>query len=240
VQAGLNALYQTVVNLCYPPFCVSCRKNLDQGWLCRDCLQSAVRITAPFCRICSRPYSGEIGAPFSCPDCEDKPPAFECVVTRYQATGIVRDLIHRFKYSGEFHLRNLLVGWLEEALGDPRITQEPFDAFVPVPLHATRIRERGYDQIAALVGPLGKRRSQPVWPCLRRSRYTESQTRFSRKERLQNLRNAFELRKGRTVLHKRLLLVDDVLTTGSTLDECARVLIGHGARSVRAVTVARR
>ncbi|HXM02646.1 MAG TPA: phosphoribosyltransferase family protein, partial [Chthoniobacterales bacterium] len=76
--------------------------------------------------------------------------------------------------------------------------------------------------------------------CLRRSRYTESQTRFSRKERLQNLQNAFELRKGTSVLGKRLLLVDDVLTTGSTLDECARVLKSHGAKSVCAVTVARR
>jgi competence protein ComFC len=240
VQAGLDTLFQTVVNLCYPAFCVSCRASLDEGLLCRDCLESAIRITAPFCQVCSRPYSGEIEAPFSCTDCEDDPPAFDCVATRYQATGIVRDLIHRFKYSGEFHLRNLLVNWLEEALNDPRISQEPFDALVPVPLHATRIRERGYDQIAALVELLGKRSRHPVWSCLRRSRYTESQTRFSRKERLQNLRNAFALRKGTSVLGKRLILIDDVLTTGSTLDECARVLNGHGAKSVRAVTVARR
>jgi competence protein ComFC len=229
-----------VVNLCYPPACVSCHRSLDQGWLCGDCLESAVRIKAPFCQICSRPYSGKFGAPFACPDCEDHPPAFDCVATHYQATGIVRDLIHRFKYSGEFHLRNLLVNWLEETLSDPRLTTDPFDGLVPVPLHPTRIRERGYDQISALVGLLHKRSGKPVWSCLRRSRYTESQTRFSRKERLRNLQNAFELRKGSTVLGKRLLLVDDVLTTGSTLDECARVLKGHGAKSVRAVTVARR
>ena len=181
-----------------------------------------------------------MGAPFSCPDCEDHPPAFDCVATRYQANSLVRDLIHRFKYSGEFHLRQLLANWLEEALNDPRISKEPFDALVPVPLHATRIRERGYDQIAALVEVVAKRSHRPVWSCLRRSRYTESQTRFSRKERLQNLRNAFELRKGTSVLGKRLLLVDDVLTTGSTLDECARILKAHGAKSVRAITVARR
>lgn len=229
-----------MVNLCYPPFCVSCRSSLDQGLLCRDCVESAVRITAPFCQVCSRPYSGEMGAPFSCPDCEDHPPAFDCVATRYQANGLVRDLIHRFKYSGEFHLRQILTNWLEEALSDPRISREPFAAFVPVPLHTTRIRERGYDQIAALVELMAKRSHHPVWTCLRRSRYTESQTRFSRKERLQNLRNAFELRKGSSVLGKRLLLVDDVLTTGSTLDECARILKAHGAESVRAITVARR
>ena len=240
MQTGLKIIYQTVVNLCYPPFCVSCRTSLDQGLLCRDCLESAVRITAPLCQVCSRPYTGEIGTPFSCPDCEDDPPAFDCVATRYQANGIVRELIHRFKYSGEFHLRQILAHWLEEALSDPRISREPFDALVPVPLHATRIRERGYDQIAALVELVAKRSRSPVWPCLRRSRYTESQTRFSRKERLQNLRNAFKLRKGTSVLGKRLLLVDDVLTTGSTLDECARILKAGGARSIRAITVARR
>ena len=229
-----------MVNLCYPPFCVSCRTGLKQGLLCQVCLDSAERIEAPFCQICSRPYTGVFGAPFACPDCEDHPPAFDCVATRYQATGIVRDLIHRFKYSGEFHLRNLLVNWLEEALSDPRVSTEPFDSLVPVPLHPTRIRERGYDQIAALVALLGERSRKPVCLCLRRARYTESQTRFSRKERLQNLQNAFELRKGTSVLGKRLLLVDDVLTTGSTLDECARVLKSHGAKSVRAITVARR
>ena len=240
MPAVLNTLYQTVVNLCYPPFCISCRTSLEQGWLCQDCLDSAVRIEAPFCQICSRPYTGVFGAPFVCPDCEDHPPAFDCVATRYQASGIVRDLIHRFKYSGEFHLRNLLVNWLEEALSDPRVSTEPFDSLVPVPLHPTRIRERGYDQIAALIGLLAERTRKPVCLCLRRPRYTESQTRFSRKERLQNLQNAFELRKGTSVLGKRLLLVDDVLTTGSTLDECARVLKSHGAKSVRAITVARR
>ena len=105
---------------------------------------------------------------------------------------------------------------------------------VPIPV------QRGYDQIAALVEVVAKRSHRQVWSCLRRSRYTESQTRLSRKERLQNLRNAFELRKGTSVLGKRLLLVDDVLTTGSTLDECARILKAHGAKSVRAITVARR
>ena len=240
VLAGLNTIGRTVLNLCYPPFCVSCQAALDQGWLCTACLDSPVKIRAPFCRICSRPYTGEISGPFACPDCEDHPPAFACAVTCYLATGIVRDLIHRFKYSGQFYLRNVLAGWLGQALDDPRIAQEPYDALVPVPLHSTRIRERGYDQVQALAEILGKRSGNAVWPCLRRSRYTESQTRFSRKERLRNLHNAFELRKGSGVLGKQLLLVDDVLTTGSTLDECARVLLAHGAKSVRAVTVARR
>ena len=79
---------------------------------------------------------------------------------------------------------------------------------------------------------LGKRSRKPVWLCLRRARYTESQTGSPGKERLQNLQNAFILRKDTSVLGKRLLLVDDVLTTGSTLDECAQVLKGHGATSV--------
>ena len=238
--AGLATLYRTLVNLCYPPFCVSCRETLQGGWLCPRCSQSAAKIAAPFCRVCSRPYTGQISGEFCCPDCETNPPGFECAVTAYLASGVVRDLIHRFKYSGEFYLRNVLVDWLQETLEDPRLRNEPVDALVPVPLHPVRIRERGYDQVQALAELLGRRAKHPVWSCLRRSRYTESQTRFSRAERLRNLRNAFNLRKGSGVLGKNLLLVDDVLTTGSTLDECARVLRQHGAKSVRAVTVARR
>ena len=238
--AGLATLYQTVVNLCYPPFCVSCRIALESGWLCPGCAQGAANIESPFCRVCSRPYAGQISGEFCCPDCEMNPPGLECAVTAYLATGVVRDLIHRFKYSGEFYLRNVLVDWLEETLEDPRLHNEPVDALVPVPLHPARIRERGYDQVQALANLLGRRSGHSVWCCLRRSRYTESQTRFSRAERLRNLHNAFDLRKGSGVVGKNLLLVDDVLTTGSTLDECARVLRRRGAKSVRAVTVARR
>jgi competence protein ComFC len=110
---------------------------------------------------------------------------------------------------------------------------------VPVPLHPVRLRERGYNQAEALASVVSRQTGVPVTPCLQRVRYTLTQTRFDRVQRRRNLRGAFALRKSTGVTGQRLLLIDDVLTTGSTLHECAAVLLDRGARSVRALTVAR-
>ncbi|MEA3187566.1 MAG: hypothetical protein QOD99_1396, partial [Chthoniobacter sp.] len=115
----------------------------------------------------------------------------------------------------------------------------PVDALVPVPLHHRRFREREFNQALALAQLAGAHAHLPVADCLRRIRYTTTQTRFDRFERMENLRNAFELRHNSHVRGQHLVLVDDVFTTGSTVDECARVLMKGGAASVRAITVAR-
>lgn len=176
---------------------------------------------------------------FACPNCEDRAPAFECAVSIYQAKGVLRDLIHRFKYGRQFYLRRLLAGCLAEAMHDSRMQAFPADALVPVPLHPTRLRERGFNQADALAETLSKSTHLPVLRCIERRRFTSTQTRFDRFERMQNLRNAFAMRKNSDVRGKHLVLLDDVLTTGSTLHECALVLRAAGAESVRAVTVAR-
>jgi ComF family protein len=143
------------------------------------------------------------------------------------------------KYGGQFHLRRILADWLWEAFSDPRIRDEPYDAIVPIPLHPVRLRERGFNQAQAIGEIVARRATVSLLPCLQRRRYTETQTRFDRKDRMRNLRNAFALRKSMPVIGKKILLLDDVLTTGSTLHECALVLRVAGADSVRAVTVAR-
>jgi ComF family protein len=122
---------------------------------------------------------------------------------------------------------------------DERITATPVDAIVPVPLHPARRRERGFNQAEALAKWVAKRTAIPVLDCIERRSYTLTQTQFDRSERMRNLRNAFALRKNSAVVGKNLVLLDDVLTTGSTLHECAVVLRKAGAESVRAITVAR-
>jgi ComF family protein len=109
----------------------------------------------------------------------------------------------------------------------------------PVPLHPARQRERRFNQSAALAEWVSHRLDLPVEQPLRRKVHTITQTQFDRRQRMRNLRDAFALRHNAAVKDKNFLLVDDVLTTGSTLDECARVLLEGGARSVRAITVAR-
>jgi ComF family protein len=153
---------------------------------------------------------------------------------------MARKLIHRFKYTGHHYLRRVLTDWLAEAFQDERIKRQPVDALVPVPLHPRRKRERGFNQAQSLCELLSSRRGLPLWPALERVRYTATQTRLTRPERNENVRGAFRCLPRWPLQDARLLLVDDVFTTGSTVDECARVLRRAGAASVRVLTVARR
>jgi competence protein ComFC len=236
----IRSLLETLVELFYPSNCVGCGQPQEIGvLLCGQCKETSPRVRAPFCHRCSRPFEGIIEGEFSCPNCEVRAPAFDCVVSTYQAKGVLRELIHRFKYGREFHLRRVLADFLVEAMQDARLQEHPADYLVPVPLHPTRFRERGFNQTEALAETLSERTRVPILRCLVRRRYTNTQTRFDRLDRMQNLRNAFSLSKSRDVLGKHLVLLDDVLTTGSTLHECALVLRTAGAESVRAVTVAR-
>lgn len=233
-------MLNTILELVYPSNCVNCSRSLKPGGqLCFTCRSTLLRINSPFCFICSRPFDGEIQSNFQCPNCDDFPKAFDCAVTYYRAQGVLRDLIHRFKYGGEFNLRRLLAEFLLEALKDERLKKPPIDAFVPVPLHSIRFRERGFNQAEALAESLAKKSDLPLLRALQRKLNTATQTRFDRKVRIQNLRNAFRLRDRISVEGQHVVLVDDVLTTGATLHECAQVLYAGGASSVRALTVAR-
>ena len=207
--------------------------------LCDECLEKAAKIEAPCCRQCSQPFDGAIDGAFTCSNCEGRAFHFDCAVSRYRSAGIVRELVHRFKYDRCLYLSLPLVDWLDETLDDERIRAQPFDGLVPVPLHAARMREREFNQAEVLARLLAKRRGVRVIPALRRIRYTTTQTRLDREERMQNLRNAFRVRHSRGMSGSHLILVDDVFTTGSTVDECARVLKKSGAATVRVITVAR-
>ena len=147
--------------------------------------------------------------------------------------------MHDFKYQGFLHLRQPLAAWLAETLDDPRLAGRRIDCIIPVPLHPARERERGFNQAEVLARLLGRQAHLPVRSLLQRIRYTTTQTQFDRAERMQNLAGAFRLRRGGVVRDLRVLLVDDVLTTGSTLSECAEVLKKAGAVSVHAATAAR-
>jgi competence protein ComFC len=235
VRAG-----EALVSLFFPPHCASCGADTQRGvHVCADCTVRARPIERPFCQRCSEPFEGEIEGDFQCANCGGRELHFDCAVAPYLSRGIVREFIHRFKYDHERFLRRPLGDWLADALSDARLQNPPFDAIVPVPLHPARLRERGFNQAALLAELLAERAAVPVFECLQRTRYTTTQTRLDRHERMENLRNAFRVRQSASVQSRHLLIVDDVFTTGSTVDECARVLRRAGAASVRVATVAR-
>src|SRR3977135_3193254 len=227
-------------SLFYPPLCVVCSSDIDgHEYLCESCRNRAPRIPPPFCEKGSEPFSGAITQTFSCANCEHRILHFDAAVAAYRSRGLVRKLVHDFKYGHQRHLRHPLAGWLHEAMHDPRLHGRRFDLIVPVPLHPTRERERGFNQATLLAELLARQGAAPLRAALERIPYTTTQTAYDRTERMENLHDAFRLRKNMNVRQLRVLLIDDVLTTGSTLSECARILKESGAISVHAATAAR-
>ncbi|MEY2563381.1 MAG: hypothetical protein QOH88_1574 [Verrucomicrobiota bacterium] len=237
--AKINPL-AALSSLFYPAVCVVCSGEVERPeYLCQTCVGRAPRIVAPFCAKCSEPFAGAITQTFQCANCAHRALHFDAAVAAYRSRGLVRKLVHEFKYGHHRHLRHPLAGWLGENMDDPRLRGRRFDLIVPVPLHPARERERGFNQAALLAELLAGRVGVPLRAVLQRIRYTTTQTAYDRAERMENLHDAFRLRKNMNVRQLRVLLIDDVLTTGSTLSECARVLKEAGAVSVHAATAAR-
>jgi ComF family protein len=240
IVAAFRLAGEALLNALYPPHCAQCQADTASGvHLCPDCAATAPKIESPFCQKCSQPFDGAIDEAFTCHQCRDRKTHFECAVARYRSRGVVRDFVHQFKYGQHFYLRHQMARWLAEALADDRIAGRPFDALVPVPLHPLRQFQRQFNQAEVLARLVSKAAGKPVLRALQRVRYTTTQTRLDREQRMENLRNAFRVRHAETVQSRHLVLVDDVFTTGSTVEECARVLRQAGAASVRVATVAR-
>jgi len=239
VLANLNRL-GAIASLFYPPVCTICCANVAlREYLCEECDAKITRIVPPFCAKCSEPFQGAITGPFTCANCAHRTIYFDAAVSAYRSRGIVRRIILDFKYGRQLYLRHLVARWLFAALDDDRLRQQRFDVIIPVPLHPARERERGFNQATLLAELASAQMSLQARPLLERTRYTTTQTAFDRAERMENLHGAFRLRKSADVRKLRVLLIDDVLTTGSTLSECARVLKKAGAISVHAATAAR-
>lgn len=239
MPAVFPAILEPLGSLFFPAHCAGCGCSVpEQDHLCHACEEGIERIRPPRCEVCSQPYDGMTPV-FTCPNCSGEEFSFECAVAVVRSRGVVRDMIHRLKYGREMWLGRTLASWMHEGLSDPRLASWSPDALVPVPLHPRRLREREFNQSELLAEELARLGKIRIFSPLKRIRYTTTQTKLDRKHRRQNLRDAFILSKNADVTNMNLLLVDDVLTTGSTLDACASVLQEAGARSVRSLTAAR-
>ncbi|MCB1094019.1 MAG: ComF family protein [Verrucomicrobiae bacterium] len=234
--AAVRSLGAAALNIFYPPRCPGCRRPdteevPDSARLCSPCADELEAVCAPFCERCGETFAGNMGTPprsFECSNCLGRKLAFDFAIASYEATKLTRELVHRFKYQGEFHLRRVLGAMLLPALSDPRIAAQGEWVMIPVPLHRRRRQEREFNQAAEISRFASKWAGFPVADILKRTRYTTQQAQLDRKERLENLRDAFALRNpqraAQNLTGKNLLLVDDVFTTGTTVNECARVL----------------
>ncbi len=242
VAAKAKELIGAAVDLLYPRNCQFCAQPLAQherGVICAACLETVKWIEPPCCSRCALPFVGAVDGEFECGYCKELKLHFSRGVAACLARGIVLDAIHQFKYNRKMYFGPHLGEWIVTA-GREHMDWSGVDAIVPVPLHPRKKREREFNQAEYLADAVGKAFAKPVWKrCIRRVKDTPTQTRLSREERLANLRDAFEARDGVGLKGKRVVLVDDVFTTGATLDACARVLRVAGAADVWVLTVAR-
>src|SRR6266550_1282670 len=146
VLANFSGLH-AIVSLLYPPVCTVCATVIGPGeYLCRGCEEKTARIVRPFCARCSEPFEGAIIGQFTCANCSHRTIHFDAAVAAYRSRGIVREIIHDFKYGRQIYLRHLVTRWLYAAFDDERLRNREFDMIVPVPLHPARQRERGFNQ----------------------------------------------------------------------------------------------
>lgn len=235
-------LIRALVDILFPPLCHLCKTFIaDAGdiHLCPGCQEKIIPLSSPLCPVCGVPFATENGIDHHCGPCRAHPPAYVAARAAVVFSGPVQELIHRFKYGHKVHLcrplglltARQLAGFAAEAAAD---------LVMPVPLHKKRLRWRGYNQAALLAGSLAKQWRLPlVRQNLCRVRWTEPQVNLAAGERELNVRGAFAVSNRNAVAGKRIILVDDVFTTGSTVAECARTLNRAGAEAVFIVTVAR-
>ena len=233
IRDRLHETVDAAASLLYPITCPSCDVPLPSSRvqlpICDDCGVGMSRIAPPYCRVCGQAYEGAMSADFQCSNCADRKLAFDFAIGGYAAEGLLRQLMHRFKYEQNIYLAQLLGRLLESTLTDKRIVGKDW-ILVPVPLHRRRFRNRGFNQAVELCRVLKKRNPKrfQVKKAIRRVRHTPRQAGLDREQRLSNLRGAFALSRfgnmAETLVGKRILLVDDVLTTGATASECGRVL----------------
>lgn len=232
----IRPIWNAFLDLLFPPAprCFFCQRHLSgQAQICLDCLHSISHPEGELCRRCGRPLQGTI----PCPHCAGKTWAFTQARSVGPYSGELRSAVHRLKFRNQQAGARILAQLMfqsVEANWWPEL-----DGIAPVPLHLDRLRQRGYNQAELLAYELSLLSHRPMWLLLERQHPTPAQVGLSQQQRRLNMQGAFRVAAGKQELQgKRLLLVDDVLTTGSTLDACARTLLQAGCQEVRAVTVA--
>ncbi len=233
-----------VLDWLYPSVCAVCDEVQSGGrTLCAACDGDLPRLVPPFCSRCGEHFEGRIDDEFTCPNCSTLKFAFEFARPAMMLDGRTRGMIHRLKYGKGIHLAAELGRLAAEGLEDPRFRTALAEKWplVPVPLHPRRQAWRYFNQAEEIARAVGKTAGLPVVRALKRVRRTEAQTHLTRAQRLVNLRGAFQSSgAGRRWPRKEgAILVDDVFTTGSTVDACAKELRKAGFRKVFVLTVMR-
>ena len=233
------------LGLLYPAVCQLCgegRATAREGYVCEGCRNrpGALRfIAAPYCDRCGLPFDGAVTGRFECGHCAGMDLHFRFARAAVVATDLILQVVHAYKYHRAVWFEPFLAGLLVQA-ALPELRREPWDWIVPVPLFPVKEREREFNQSARLAARLSEAAGIPLKTrVVSRQRPTRTQTQLSRSARQENMRGAFAPTGVAWRRGGRVVLVDDVLTTGATTSACARALRMAGAAEVCVWTVAR-
>jgi len=238
-----NNIKKFTTDLLFPKFCLGCQK--EGIYLCEDCKATLEIAEFDYClceknpmRIFTNFKSGK------CSRCQNKKLSGLYFALAYKEKPLTKKLIHQFKYSPYIKelAKDLSAILIEHFIISGKNINEIFEnsVLIPVPLHAKKIRERGYNQSEELAKELSKALKIPaISDNLIKIKHTESQMELSKEKREKNLENAFKINDSASLAGKKVFLVDDVYTTGSTMQECALVLRDSGAKSVWGIAIAR-
>lgn len=224
-----------------PPRCLHCGKIIcNENSLCPECFEKISFITQPYCKHCGCPLDGNKDDLYElvCLKCLNKKNSFRLCRSAIKYDEFSRKLLLDFKFADHVENKLLLARWLFWAGKD--IFDMGADMIIPVPLHYTRLIQRKYNQSAILAAELSKLCSIPaVYNVLKKTKYTAPQVRCNSKDRKINVKNAFKVTQPCKIKGKRIILIDDVYTTGATTRECIKILKQSGALSIDVLTVAR-
>ncbi len=236
----MNLFFDKIINIIYPPTCIACNILISQhGYLCSTCWLKLNFISNPKCHKCGMPFAYEFDEQATCAKCIETVPYYESARSSIIYDDFSSKLISSFKYYDQTILRHglsNLVSNLHHEFNDK------LDFICPIPLHRKRLFSRRYNQAALLASSLGEKINLPAYlDIIRRSKNVTAQTKLSRNKRLENLKNVFYINKPylEFIKNKNILLVDDVMTTGTTVNECSKLLIKHNAKKIYVITIAR-
>jgi len=236
-------LWEAALNLVYPPSCFGCGRPTTRPQFCRSCAAAIEPPRSPLCVTCGVPFQTSDDADHPCSRCLQAPPRFgrARACTIYDGSDAVvhplKSVLQRYKYNRDVGLAKPLAQLVHERCP---LRLADYDVLMPVPLHLTRLRWRGFNQAQLLLGTLAPASGRPVDAMsLQRLRPTRPQVELNEAERRRNVAGAFHVTTPEHVRGRRILLFDDVYTTGATVNDCSRALLRAGARSIDVLVLAR-
>ena len=236
--ANACELIHNILSFLLPPLCLACDEQTTRDHtLCAACWKNIRFIAPPYCARCGAPFDLPVEGDTLCGACLEKEPPFATARSAVLYDDASKNIIIRLKHSDRLHPVPALAQWMVRAGGE---VWNGADLIVPVPLHRWRLLKRKYNQSALLAQAIARQTARPALvDALERTRATDSQGHMNKQERAANVAKAFALRKGVTIEGKKIVLIDDVLTSGATISECAATLLKAGAARVDVVTLAR-